>query len=431
MSTVQRDMALADMAHDFIRGTVYQALGDPDAEPAELSSTLASGAEEFRGRVAEARSLAVDAEVIAALDDVVPLLESYIAASEAVVEAASVDQAAAVALLPEFKDGFDLLGTVNADITEMISTTALQLRHDLESSARRAGYIMVVLGLAVITMVTLLTLPLDRAVIQMRAMARKDLTLLVDDEVDDEVAAASREAATAIRDALSQVADRAIQLSAASEELSAVATQLSSTAAETSEQVVATSMVVEAVAGDAADAAAVAQSGVELAGSSFELGRRLEDSSARIDDVVATITALADQTNLLALNATIESARAGEAGKGFAVVANEVKTLATQTSEATQSIRSMVLDIQRDAGESSAVMREIAEVIGRISASQARITNAVGGTDSGSMSNTVDGVAAGARANAIAAEETTRAAHDLARLAADLEALVGEFTVSA
>lgn len=43
---------------------------------------------------------------------------------------------------------------------------------------------------------------------------------------------------------------------------------------------------------------------------------------------------------------TIEAARAGEAGRGFAVVASEVKSLARQTSEATNEIGGQITDIQ-------------------------------------------------------------------------------------
>lgn len=72
----------------------------------------------------------------------------------------------------------------------------------------------------------------------------------------------------------------------------------------------------------------------------------LEQASRQIGDVIGLIQDIANQTNLLALNATIEAARAGEAGKGFAVVAGEVKTLATQTGNATNDISVQISKIQ-------------------------------------------------------------------------------------
>lgn len=92
----------------------------------------------------------------------------------------------------------------------------------------------------------------------------------------------------------------------------------------------------------------------------------LQAAFSSVRDVASAIDAIARQTNLLALNATIEAARAGEAGKGFAVVANEVKALAAQTSQATETIGSTLSDLDKEAellitlsGDATSSMSEV------------------------------------------------------------------------
>ena len=81
------------------------------------------------------------------------------------------------------------------------------------------------------------------------------------------------------------------------------------------------------------------------------LTTRLQETSKSMESVVEIIREIAGKVNLLALNATIEAARAGEAGKGFAVVAGEVKSLATQTSKATDDIYQEINAMQAAAND--------------------------------------------------------------------------------
>ena len=124
--------------------------------------------------------------------------------------------------------------------------------------------------------------------------------------------------------------------------------------------------------------------------------KRLGESSLEIGEIVELISDITEQTNVLALNAAIQAASAGEAGRGFTVVAEEVQRLAERSGEATKQIEAIVKTIQADTQDAVAAMdrstvgvvegaklsdaagqalteiqrvsRELAELIGRISA---------------------------------------------------------------
>ena len=119
--------------------------------------------------------------------------------------------------------------------------------------------------------------------------------------------------------------------------VAAAAEELSSSISEISRQV--------------AQSADITARAVDNAHRTDTIVRALADGAQQIEHVAELISSIAGQTNLLALNATIEAARAGEAGRGFAVVAAEVKSLASQTAEATKQIGTRITpDPERDQG---------------------------------------------------------------------------------
>lgn len=269
-----------------------------------------------------------------------------------------------------------------------------------------------------------------------------------------------------LRSNLKQIGGNSQALAAASEELTAVSRQMGGGAQETATQAgvvssgsadvnqsiqtvaAATEQLNESVrdiAKNAADAARITHTAVSLADSTNQTVEKLGQSSTAIGDVVKVITAIAQQTNLLALNATIEAARAGEMGKGFAVVANEVKELANQTGRATEEIRSRIQVIQNDTKSSVDGIRQISVIINEISDISGSIAGAVeeqsattsemarnineAALGSGNIAENIGMVAATASQVSDGADQTLRAATELARMAADLQSMVGRFTL--
>ena len=80
-----------------------------------------------------------------------------------------------------------------------------------------------------------------------------------------------------------------------------------------------------------------------------------------INDAISVIDQIAFQTNILSLNAAVEAATAGEAGKGFAVVAQEVRNLASRSSEAAKEIKIIVENATKKANDGKEISNNMIE----------------------------------------------------------------------
>ncbi len=180
-------------------------------------------------------------------------------------------------------------------------------------------------------------------------------------------------------------------------------------------------------------ASRIAEGAVDQAQATDAIVQGLSSAADKIGAVVNLITNIAGQTNLLALNATIEAARAGEAGKGFAVVASEVKSLANQTTKATEEISQQITGVQEATRKAVDAIHTIGGTIGQISEINGSIASAVEeqGAATQEIARNVEQAAAGTRQASASVTDVNQAAGEAATAAGQVLTASGELSTLA
>ena len=371
-----------------------------------------------------------------------------------------------------------------------VLTISIDRSHYLEQIAATRNKVLLVMlaafaiaGAIAFFITRSITMPLRHTVSAMDNVAQGegDLTHRLPVEGRDEIAdlaQAFNQFAEKMRQSMEHVSGSTVQLSSAAEELSQITRDTSNGAQRQQQETeqVATAMnemtaTVQEIARNAASAANAAQEAdgeasdgqrvveetverishlaSEVERASGVIGQ-LEQSSEKISTVIDVIRDISEQTNLLALNAAIEAARAGDAGRGFSVVASEIRTLANRTQESTEEIQQMIEDVQNGSREAVGAMstsrehaqattsqahaagdslQSINRAVSIITDMNTQIASAAEqqGQVAEEINRNVVNISDAQAQTAEGGNQTATASGELARLAAQLQELVGQF----
>ncbi len=142
----------ADMMHDALRADVLFAIVTGPNGPAEdrqtVTSDLADHVESFETAISQLQALSLPPEIRDKVDDVVPLLEAYVASAQEIVGLALTSTSAARARLPDFMIAFSDLEASMETLGEQIESRGSAVGIAARQASTVVKYVLI-LGAAI------------------------------------------------------------------------------------------------------------------------------------------------------------------------------------------------------------------------------------------------------------------------------------------
>ncbi|MBT2771966.1 cache domain-containing protein [Halomonas sp. ISL-60] len=342
-------------------------------------------------------------------------------------------------------------------IAELEAAAAADLRQGIIFASLLGLGLFIVIALIAYGLVRRTLGPIKRTTAAMHdiAQGRGDLTRRLAVESGDEIGELSAQfnafvarMQTTLRDVRSStlsVHQAASEISQSSDELATRTEQAAANLQETSASMEEITSTVNHSADNAQQANTLVQSTADVAregetamGQVETTMRDINDSASRISDIITMIDAIAFQTNILALNASVEAARAGEHGRGFAVVAQEVRVLASRSSDASKEIRALIDTSVQHTESGAKLVRSAGDTMREIVSSVAKVTDVIGEITAGAkeqssgigqINTAVAEMDTMTQQNAAMVEESTTAAANMRRHAEHLNQLINSFVL--